>query len=124
METSEIPINMPKRSISDATIGDMVYANYSCYKMVNQSVLLKLNGEKHWSMPSTVFRSDLQNRSYVVKTEAGVCYRRNLKHLQGVPNVLPSVPNDEPDDVDIPAEDPGEVVPPDDPGDTVMPCRL
>ena len=55
-----------------------------------------------------------------MKTEAGICYCRNRKHLQGVPNVLPSVPNDEPDDVDIPVEDPGEVVPPDDPGDTVV----
>ena len=34
-------------------------------------------------------------------------------------NVLPSVPNDEPDVTDIQTEDPGEVLPPDDPGDAV-----
>ena len=69
-----------------------------------------------------MFRSDPQNRAYVVKTSAGICNRRNRKHPQCVPNVLPSVPNDEPDDTDILAEDPGdEVVPPDDPGDAVMP---
>ena len=82
-----------------------------------EPVLVTLDGEKQWSTPSTVFRSDPQNRSYVVKTGAGICYRRNRKYLQGVPIVLPSVPNDEPDDMDIQAEDPGEVVPPDDPGD-------
>ena len=54
-----------------------------------------------------------------MKTGAGFCYRRNRKHLQDVPNVLPPVPNDEPDDTDIQAEDPGEVLPPDDPGDAV-----
>ena len=68
-----------------------------------------------------MFRSDPQNRSYVVKTGAGTCYRRNRKHLQGVPNVLPSVSNDEPDDTDIHVEDPGEVLPPDDPSDAVVP---
>ena len=57
-----------------------------------QPVLLTLDGEKQWSTPSTVFRSDSQNRSYVVKTNAGICYRKNRKHLQGVPNMLPSVP--------------------------------
>ena len=59
------------------------------------------------AMVGTVFRSDPQNRSYVVKTGAGICYRRNRKHLQGVPNVLPPVPNNERDDTDIQAEDPG-----------------
>ena len=73
--------------------------------------------EKQWSTPSNVFRSDSQNRSYVVKTNAGICYRRNRKHLQCVPNVLPSVTNDEPDDTDIQAKDPGEGLPPDVPGD-------
>ena len=82
-------------------------------------VLLKLDGEKQWSTPSNVFRSDPQNRSYVVKTGAGICYRRNRKHLQGVPNVLPPVSINEPDDTDIQAEDPGKVVQPDDPGDAV-----
>ena len=53
-----------------------------------EPVLVKLDGEKQWSTPSTVFRSDPQNRSYVVKTGAGICHRRNRKHLQGVPNVL------------------------------------
>ena len=67
-----------------------------------------------------MFRSGPQNRSDVVKTGAGICYPRNRKHLQGVPNVLPSVPNDEPDDTDIQAEGSGEVVPPDDPGDAVV----
>ncbi|KAK2193016.1 hypothetical protein NP493_18g05025 [Ridgeia piscesae] len=41
--------------------------------------------------------------------------------MQGVPNVLPPMPNNEPDDTDIQAEDPGEVLPPDDPGDEVLP---
>ena len=68
-----------------------------------------------------MFRSDPQNRSYVVKTGAGICYRRNRKYPQGVPNVLPPVPNNERDDTDIQAEDPGEVLPPDDPGDEVVP---
>ena len=68
-----------------------------------------------------MFRSDPQNRSYVVKTGAGICYHRNRKHLQGVANVLPPVPNNEPEDTDIQAEDPGEVLPPDDPGDEVVP---
>ena len=55
-----------------------------------------------------------------MKTRAGICYRRNRKHIQGVPNVLPPVPNNEPDDTDIQAEHTaGEVVPPDDPGDAV-----
>ena len=66
-----------------------------------------------------MFRSDPQNRSYVVKSGAGICYRRNRKHLPGVPNVLPPVPNNEPDDTDIQAEDPGEILPPDGPGDEV-----
>ena len=82
-----------------------------------EPVSLKLDGKKPWSTPSTVFRSDPQNRSYVVKTGVGICYRRNRKHLQDVPNVLPPVPKNEPDDIQ--AEDPGEVLPPDDPGDTV-----
>ena len=86
----------------------------------SEPVLLKLDGEKQWSTPNTVFRSDPQNRPYVVKTGAGICYRRNRKHLHSVPNVLPSVPNNEPDDMDIQAEDPCEVVPPDDPGDAVV----
>ena len=46
---------------------------------------------------------------------------RNRKHLQCVPNVLPSRPNDEPDSKDIQDEDLGEVLPPDDPGDEVVP---
>ena len=79
----------------------------------------EIGWEKQWSTPSTVFRSDPQNRSYVVKTGAGICYRRKRKHLQCVPNVLPPVPNNEPDDTDIQAENPGEVLPPDDPGDEV-----
>ena len=36
-----------------------------------------------------------------------------------VPNVLPLIPNDEPNDTDIQTEDPGEVLPPDVPGDPV-----
>ena len=36
-----------------------------------------------------------------------------------MPNLLPPVPNNEPDDTDIRAEDPGEILPPDDPGDAV-----
>ena len=36
MGTSETPIKMPKRRTSDATIDDMVYANYHRYKMANQ----------------------------------------------------------------------------------------
>ena len=83
-------------------------------------MLLKLDGEKQWSIPSTVFRSDPQNRSYIVKTGAGICYRRNRKQVQGVANVLPSVPNNESDDTDIQAKDPGEVLPPDGPGDEVV----
>ncbi|KAK2184994.1 hypothetical protein NP493_248g02008 [Ridgeia piscesae] len=51
--------------------------------------------------------------------EIGICYRRNRRHLQGVPDVLPPVPNIEPDDMDIQAEDPGEVLPPEGPGDEV-----
>ena len=85
-----------------------------------EPLLLKLDGEKQWSTPSTVFRCDPQNRSIVVKTGAGICYRRNRKHLQGVLNVLPPAPNNEPDDTDIQAKDPGEVLPPDDPGDEVV----
>ena len=85
-----------------------------------EPVLLTLDGEKQWSTPSTVFRSDPQNRSYVVKTGSGICYRRNRKHLQSVPNVLPPVSNNEPDDTDIQAKDPGEVSPPDDPCDEVV----
>ena len=54
-----------------------------------------------------------------MKTGAGICYRRNRRHLQGVPDVLPPVPNIEPDDMDIQAEDPGEVLPPEGPGDEV-----
>ena len=57
----------------------------------------------------------------LLKTGAGRCYRKNRKHLQGVPNVLPPVLNNEPDDTNIQAEDPGEVLPPDDPGDEVVP---
>ena len=49
-----------------------------------------------------------------MKTGAGICYRRNRKHLQGVPNLLPPVPNNVPDDTDIQAKDP-----PDNPGDAV-----
>ena len=59
-----------------------------------------------------MFRNDPQNWSYVVKTGAGICFRRNRKHLQGVPN-------DEPDDTDIQTKDPGEVLLPDGPGDAV-----
>ena len=70
-----------------------------------EPVLLKLDGEKKLSTPSTVFRSDPQNRSYFVKTGAGICYRISRKHLQGVPNMLPPVPNNEPDDTDIQAEE-------------------
>ena len=73
----------------------------------------------HPKLRSTVFRSDPQNQSYLMKTGAGICYCRNRKHLQCVPNVLPPVPNNEPDDTDIQAEDPGEILPPDDPGDAV-----
>ena len=35
--------------------------------------------------------------------------------------MVPPVPNNEPDDTDIQAENPGEVLPPDDPGDEVLP---
>ncbi|KAK2178577.1 hypothetical protein NP493_538g01007 [Ridgeia piscesae] len=86
-----------------------------------EPVLLKWDGEKQWSTSIAVFRSDPQNQSYVVKTGAGICYRRNRKHLQGVPNVLPPEPNNEPDDTDLQAEDPGEILPPDGPGDEVVP---
>ena len=37
-----------------------------------EPVLLKLDGEKQWSSPSNVFRSDPQNRLYVVKTGADI----------------------------------------------------
>ena len=72
-------------------------------------VLLKLNNEKQWSQPSTVVRRDPINRSYIVQTGAGVNYRRNRRHLQGVPAFAPYVVDVEPDDglgetADIPAE--------------------
>ena len=74
--------------------------------------LMKLDGEKQWSTPSTVVKSDLQNQSYVVETGAGIRYRLNRRHLQGVPHIVPPEPDDEPDDTDVPA-DPGDaVVPP------------
>jgi len=38
-----------------------------------------------------------------------------------VPNVRPSVTNYQPDDTDIQAEDPREVLPPDDPSNEVVP---
>ena len=41
-----------------------------------------------------------------------MCRSRNRKHLEGVSN-------NEPDDTDIQAKDPGEVLPPYDPGDAV-----
>ena len=88
-----------------------------------EPVLLKLDGEKQSSTPSTKFRSDQQNRSYVVKTGAGICYGRNRKHLQGVPNVLQPVSNNEPDDTEIQAENPGEIFPPDGPGLEVVPAN-
>ena len=51
--------------------------------------------------------------SHVVETVAGIRYRRNRRHLQGVPHVVSPVPDDEPDDTDVPADDPGDaVVPP------------
>ena len=75
-------------------------------------VLMKLDGEKQWSTPSTVVKSDPGNQSYVVETGAGIRYRRNRRHLQGVPHVVPPMADDEPDDTDVPA-DPGDaVVPP------------
>ena len=37
-----------------------------------------------------------------------------------MPNVLPPVPSNEPDDTDIQAEDQCEVLPPDDPGEVVV----
>ena len=72
-------------------------------------VLLKLDNEKQLSQPSTVFRRDPINRSYIVQTGAGVNYRRNRRHLQGVPAVAPYVVDVEPDDgfvetPNIPAE--------------------
>ena len=72
-------------------------------------VLLKLDNEKQWSQPSTVVRRDPINRLYIVQTGAGVNYRRNRRHLQGVPAVAPYVVDVEPDDgfvetPDIPAE--------------------
>ena len=54
-------------------------------------VLLKLDNEKQWSHPSTVGRRDPINRSYIVQTGAGVNYRRNRRHLQGLPAVAPYV---------------------------------
>ena len=75
-------------------------------------VLMKLDGEKQWSTPSTVVKSDPQNQSYVVETDAGIRYRRNRRHLQGVPHVVPPVPDDEPDDTDVPADPDDAVVPP------------
>ena len=111
MWTSAILIDMPKRHISDTTTEDTAYANYRCYKN-GDPVLMELDGEKQWSTPSTVLKIDPRNQSYVVKTGAGIRYRRNRRHLQGVPRVVPPVPDDEPDDTDIPA-DPGDaVVPP------------
>ena len=71
---------------------------------------------RHQALCSEVTRRTGHN---VLKTGAGICYRGNRKHLQGVPNVLLPVPNNEPDDTDILFEDPGEVLPPNDPGDAV-----
>ena len=51
-----------------------------------------------WSQPSTVVQRDPINRSYIVQTGAGVNYRRNRRHLQGVPAVAPYVVDVEPDD--------------------------
>ena len=38
-------------------------------------VLLKLDKQKQWSLPSTIVRRDPINRSYIVQTGAGVNYR-------------------------------------------------
>ena len=72
-------------------------------------VLQKFDNEKQWSQPSTVVRRDPINRSYIVQTGAGVNYRRNRRHLHGVPAVAPYVVDVKPDDgfvetQDIPAE--------------------
>ena len=40
-----------------------------------ETSVAEIGWEKQWSTPSTVFRSDPQNRSYVVKTSAAICYR-------------------------------------------------
>ena len=48
-------------------------------------VLVKLDNQKEWSNPSEVIKGDLQNRSYIVKTESGNM-RRNRKHLQEIPD--------------------------------------
>lgn len=60
---------------------------------IGDRVLLKLDNEKSWSQPSTVIRSDPMNRSYIVRTEDGIDYRRNRRHLQGVSYV--ALPDDE-----------------------------
>ena len=69
---------------------------------------------RHFSFPRSMlpasFVSDVFPRN--MWTLSVIRYRRNRRNLQGVPHVVSPVPDDEPNDTDVPADDPGVVVVP------------
>ena len=54
-----------------------------------QSLMVKLDSDKHWSQPGTVTLADPVNRSYQVTTPSSTIHH-NRKHLQAVPPPTPA----------------------------------
>jgi len=49
------------------------------------NVLTKLDHQKSWTAPAVVTSESVTPRSYIIETQQGASFRRNRRHLQGVP---------------------------------------
>ena len=54
-----------------------------------QVVRLKSDNQKQWSPPAVVSGSGSMPRSYVLETADGKTVRRNRRHIQVIPDVVP-----------------------------------